>query len=221
MPTRSDWPSRTATRLRRASRAGTVPHPATGRPSMDDNVTQLLVDYQEGEDGAAEQLWAAVYDELRQLARHRMKRERQGHTLGTTALVHECYLKLIDQTQVEWESRLHFYAMASRIMRNILVDYARRRTAQKRGGGAPHVDLEKVQLSDQHETAHLFIALDEALAQLSAMDERLAKVVEYRFFGGMTEKEIAQLLDLSPRTIRRDWRKAKGWLARALSEPKA
>lgn len=185
---------------------------------MDENVTQLLVDYQHGDGGAKDRLWAAVYDELRQLAHHRMRRERKGHTLGTTALVHECYLKLIDQTQVEWESRLHFYAMASRIMRNILVDYARRRTAQKRGGGAPHVQLDKIQLSDSEETAQLFIALDDALAQLAKMDERLAKVVEYRFFGGMTEKEIAELLDLSPRTVRRDWRKAKGWLARAMDE---
>ena len=196
----------------------TPPLPPVDLVAMDENITQLLVEYQDGNDEAEDRLWSAVYDELRQLAHHRMRRERQGHTLGTTELVHECYLKLIDQTQVEWESRLHFYAMASRIMRNILVDYARRRTAQKRGGGAPHVNLEKVQLSDSQETAQLFIALDEALSQLAQMDERLAKVVEYRFFGGMKEKEIAELLDLSPRTVRRDWRKAKGWLARALDE---
>ena len=183
---------------------------------MSDDVTQLLVKYQNGSTQAEERLWDAVYDELRKLARHRMRRERKDHTLGTTALVHECYLKLVDQTQVEWESRLHFYAMASRIMRNILVDYARRRTAQKRGGGAPHVNLEKVQISDSEETAHLFIALDTALSELAEMDERMAQVVEYRFFGGMTEKEIAELLDVSARTVRRDWRKAKGWLARAL-----
>jgi RNA polymerase sigma factor (TIGR02999 family) len=185
---------------------------------MDDDVTQLLVQYQSGDSKAEDRLWDAVYDELRTLARHRMRGERKDHTLGTTALVHECYLKLVDQTQVEWDSRLHFYAMASRIMRNILVDYARRRTAQKRGGGAPHVDLEKVQLSDSQETANLFIALDTALSELASMDERMAKVVEYRFFGGMTEKEIAELLDVSARTVRRDWRKAKGWLARALDE---
>lgn len=194
-----------------------VPAPVSV-PPMDDDVTQLLVQYQSGDSKAEDRLWDAVYDELRTLARHRMRGERKDHTLGTTALVHECYLKLVDQTQVEWDSRLHFYAMASRIMRNILVDYARRRTAQKRGGGAPHVDLEKVQLSDSQETANLFIALDTALSELASMDERMAKVVEYRFFGGMTEKEIAELLDVSARTVRRDWRKAKGWLARALDE---
>ena len=188
---------------------------------MDENVTQLLRQYQQGQAQAEDRLWDAVYDELRTLARHRMRRERRDHTLSTTALVHECYLKLIDQTQVEWESRLHFYAMASRIMRNILVDYARRRTAQKRGGGAPHFNLENVQLSSSEETAHLFIALDTALTQLAKMDERMAQVVEYRFFGGMTEKEIAALLDVSARTVRRDWRKAKGWLARALDDEDA
>lgn len=181
------------------------------------DVTQLLVDFQEGDDAAAHQLWAEVYDELRRIAHHRLRREREGHTLSTTALVHEAYLKLIDQAQVEWENRLHFFAMSSRIMRNILIDYARRRNAQKRGGGRPHLRLDDAAISADM-SARVFLALDEALKQLTKIDERLGQVVEYRFFGGMQEKEIADLLGVSKRTVRRDWRKAKAWLARALAE---
>lgn len=182
------------------------------------NVTQLLHEFQEGNQAAADRLWSEVYDELRKVAHRKLKDERSDHTLDTTALVHECYLKLIDQTQVQWQSRLHFFAMAARVMRNILIDYARRRSAQKRGGDASHVDLEKVRVGGERRSADLFIALDEALDELEELDERLVRVVECRFFGGMKEKEIAELMDLSPRTIRRDWRKAKGWLARALEE---
>lgn len=181
-------------------------------------VTQLLKQFQDGNQEAAEKLWMEVYDELRDIAHHKLARERGDHTLNTTALVHECYLKLVDHNHAQWQSRLHFFAMASRVMRNILIDYARRRTAQKRGGGAPHVALTDAQVSTEPMTADLFLALDQALNRLEELDERLARVVEYRFFGGMKEKEIAELMDLSPRTIRRDWRKAKGWLARALDE---
>lgn len=182
------------------------------------NVTQLLQKFQNGNQKAAEQLWSEVYDELRHIAHHKLASERDDHTLSTTELVHECYLKLVDQTQVHWTSRLHFFAMASRVMRNILIDYARRRTAQKRGGGAPHLSLADVNVASEQMTADLFLALDSALDQLEELDERLVRVVECRFFGGMKEKEIAELMDLSPRTIRRDWRKAKGWLARALND---
>lgn len=184
----------------------------------DATVTQLLQEFQAGNQAAAERLWSEVYDTLRGVARRKLKDERGDHTLNTTALVHECYLKLVDQTQVQWQSRLHFFAMASRVMRNILIDYARRRTAQKRGGEAPHVPLEDVSVGGEQRSAELFLALDEALDKLEELDERLARVVEYRFFGSMQEKEIAELMDLSPRTIRRDWRKAKGWLSRALEE---
>lgn len=184
------------------------------------DVTQLLIEYQEGNTEAADQLWAEVYDALRAVARNKLRKERSDHTMTTTALVHEAYLKIIDQTRIEWEDRLHFFAMASRIMRNILIDYARRRKAQKRGGGAPHVSLDDAIISDDA-SADVFLALDEALTQLATFDERQAKVVEYRFFGGMQEKEIAEVLDIAPRTVRRDWRKAKGWLARALKEDHA
>ncbi len=181
------------------------------------NVTQLLVEFQEGNPEAADQLWAEVYDELRRIARYKLRHERQSHTMSTTALVHEAYLKLVDQSQVEWEDRLHFFAMSSRIMRNILIDYARRRSAQKRGGDRPHVQLDDAIISAE-KSAHVFLALDEALKRLTELDERLGRVVEYRFFGGMQEKEIAELLGVSKRTVRRDWRKAKGWLSRALNE---
>jgi RNA polymerase sigma factor (TIGR02999 family) len=182
------------------------------------DVTTLLDRFQNGDRTAGDRLWEEVYQELRQVAHRRLLGERSGHTLGTTALVHECYLRLIDQTQIEWQSRLHFFAMASRVMRNILVDYARRKKAQKRGGDAPHLNLEDVRIAGTNGSADLFLALDQALDQLDRVDERLARVVEYRFFGGMQEKEIAELLDVSPRTVRRDWRKAKLWLARALQE---
>ncbi len=182
------------------------------------NVTTLLDRYQNGDRAAGDRLWDQVYTDLRRVAHRRLLGERSGHTLGTTALVHECYLRLVDQSEVEWQSRLHFFAMASRVMRNILVDYARRKKAQKRGGDAPHLNLEDIRVAGSTGSADLFIALDQALEQLEKTDERLARVVECRFFGGMQEKEIADLLGVSPRTIRRDWRKAKLWLARALQE---
>ena len=181
------------------------------------DVTQLLVEFQDGDPQAADLLWSQVYDELRRMAHHKLRHERQGHTMSTTALVHEAYLKLVDQTRVQWEDRIHFFAMSSRIMRNILIDYARRRNAQKRGGDAPHIRLDDAVVSAET-SAQVFLALDDALKRLANVDERLGRVVEYRFFGGMQEKEIADLLGVSQRTVRRDWRKAKGWLARALAE---
>ena len=181
------------------------------------DVTRLLVEFQEGNEAAADRLWAEVYDELHRIAHHRLRHERNGHTMNTTALVHEAYLKLINHSEVEWEDRLHFFAMSSRIMRNILIDYARRRSAQKRGGDSPHINLDDAIISADM-SAEVFLALDEALKQLTQLDERLGQVVEYRFFGGLQEKEIAELLGVSKRTVRRDWRKAKAWLGRALAD---
>lgn len=183
-------------------------------------ITQLLINVRNGDTRAADRLWTEVYDELRLVARSKLRGERAGHTLSTTALVHEAYLRLVDQTQIEWEDRLHFFAMASRVMRNILIDYARRRKAEKRGGDAPHLQLEEVDVAG-HSSVDMFLALNRALNQLASVDERLAQIVEYRFFGGLKEAEIAQLLDVSPRTVRRDWRKARGWLAHALAEDDA
>jgi len=181
------------------------------------DVTQLLQARRAGDGEASERLWAQVYDELRQMAHRRLQRERDGHPLSTTDLVHECYLELVDQTRTGWQDRLHFFATAAQVMRHLLVDHARRRDAQKRGGDAPHLDLEEATVSAEA-SADLFLALDEALRRLSERDERLGRVVECRFFGGMKEQEIAALLDLSKRTVRRDWRKAKGWLARAMPD---
>lgn len=184
---------------------------------MPEDVTQLLYDMQEGSEEAADRLWSEVYDELSRMAHHKLQRERAGHTLNTQALVHEAFLELVDQTRAGWESRLHFFATAARVMRHILIDYARRHKAEKRGGGAPHVPLEEAGVSTDA-SVDVFLALDKALSDLSRKDERLGKVVEYRFFGGMQEKEIAELLGLSPRTVRRDWRKAKAWLTHVLPE---
>ncbi len=182
-----------------------------------DDVTALLLDLRNGDAESAHVFWSRVYDELRRIAHRQLQKERAGHTLSTTALVHEAYLRLIDQTHIVWEDRLHFYAAASRVMRHILIDYARRKNAQKRGAEAVHLRLEEVVVSAES-SARVFLALDRALDRLSETDERLGRVVEYRFFGGMKEREIAELLGLSTRTVRRDWRKAKGWLTLALTE---
>ena len=181
------------------------------------DVTQLLQARRAGDDEASERLWAEVYDRLRRMAHRQLQHERPGHTLSTTDLVHECYLKIIDQTRTGYQDRLHFFATAAQVMRRLLVDHARQRQAQKRGGDAPHLALDEAFVSADA-SAELFLALDEALTQLSERDERLGRVVECRFFGGMKEKEIAALLDLSKRTVRRDWRKAKAWLSRALPD---
>jgi RNA polymerase sigma factor (TIGR02999 family) len=167
--------------------------------------------------GSEERLGQTVYDELRKMARGQLRGRRADPSLTTTALVHECYLRLIDQTQVDYETRTHFFATAAQAMRHLLVDRARRRTAQKRGSDAPHLGLDDATLAIDA-TPSLFLELDRALTQLAERDERLARIVECRFFGGMQHAEVAALLDVSTRTVRRDWRKAKAWLTRALPD---
>jgi RNA polymerase sigma factor (TIGR02999 family) len=162
-----------------------------------------------------------VYDELRAIAHGQLRRERPDHTLGTTALVHEAYLKLIDQRQADWQDRTHFFSIAARAMRRILIDYARRHVAAKRGGGMRKVALEEAFQLAAGERADELLAIDDALERLAALDARQAKVVEYRFFGGMTEDETAQVLGITSRTVRRDWIKAKGWLQRELDRDAA
>lgn len=184
---------------------------------MSSNVTQLLVELRQGKRRAADQLWTEVYEELHQIAHRQLRRRRPGQTLGATDLVHEAYLKLIDQQRVEWQDRLHFFAVAATAMRHILIDYARRQQRLKRGGDKQRVTLDEM-LIPTGERADIFLALDEAIRQLSEHDERMGKIVEYRFFAGLREKEIAELFDVSPRTIRRDWRKARAWLTHALQE---
>ena len=185
-----------------------------------ENITSLLVEAGRGDEEARHALWQSVYEDLRQIAHRELYRRRPGQTLQTTALVNEAYLKLVDQTPAGWENRLHFFAVAARAMRHILIDYARQRHRQKRGGGQAHVALDEAVVV-AHERAETFLALDKALTHLATLNERWAQIVEYRFFGGMTEAEMAQLFGVSERTVRRDWRKAKAWLATALAEPDA
>lgn len=183
-------------------------------------VTQLLLAWSQGEQTALDQLTPLVYDELRRVARRYMARESAGQTLQTTALVHEAYLRLIDVRSVEWQSRAHFFAIAAQLMRQILVDFARRHRQLKRGGQAQRVSLEEALIVSRERSPDL-VALDEALTELARLDPRQARVVELRFFGGLTEEEVAEVLKISPRTVRGDWGMAKVWLLRELSRDKS
>ena len=180
-------------------------------------VTQILHDWSDGDQQAPERLMPLVYDEMRRLARSFLARERGGHTLQPTALVNEAYLRLVDQTRVNWQNRAHFYSIASSMMRRVLIDHARAHATEKRGGTAIHLSLEDVQVPLEQRAAS-FVALDEALKKLEQMDERKCKVVEMRFFGGLSDEEIAQVLGVTTRTVLRDWKKARLWLYRELSQ---
>ena len=182
-------------------------------------ITQLLLAWSEGDSEALDRLTPLVYSELRRLARSYMRKERAGHTLQTTALIHEAYLRLIDAGQVEWRNRAHFFGVAARAMRQILVAMARDRGRQKRGGGARQVSLDEAMIIDEGLDEDL-VALDEALGALGQFDARKAQVVEMRFFGGLTEEEIAETLGVSTETVRRDWRLARSWLRLKLSGEK-
>lgn len=185
-----------------------------GECSVD--ITRLLKAWGSGDEAALPALAERVYPELRVMARRYMKDERQADTLQTTALVHEVYLRLVDVTKVEWQERAQFFAMAAQMMRRILVDAARARGADKRGGGAPKVNLDETALLSS-EPERCILALDEALTAFSLVAPRQARVVELRYFGGLTEEEIVSALKISPRTVRRDWDLAKAWLLRELS----
>jgi RNA polymerase sigma factor (TIGR02999 family) len=182
------------------------------------DITELLLRWNRGDTAALEQLTPVVYDELRLLARAALRRERPDHTLSATALVHEAYLKLVDQHRAAWENRAHFFGAASKIMRRILVDHARARAAGKRGGAAVRAPLEMEQLGILDHAAEL-LELDEALERLAEFDARKARVVEMRFFGGMTFPEIAAALSVSLATVERDWKMARAWLLQAISPP--
>jgi len=183
-------------------------------PSLDE-VTQLLLDWSNGNEAALERLTPLVYEELHRLAHRHMRRERPGHTLQTSALVNEAYVRLIDQQSVHWQNRAQFYSIASRLMRRILVDHARAHNRRKRGGGALQVSLDEAAVVSQERAAEL-IALDEALSSLAAIDQRKTQVVELRFFGGMSVEETAEVLKVSAVTVMRDWSTAKAWLKRAI-----
>jgi RNA polymerase sigma factor (TIGR02999 family) len=181
------------------------------------SATNLLLRAGAGEPGAVDGMFPLIYDELRRIAHQHLTRESTGRTLSTTELVHESYLKLIDQTRVEWKGRAHFLGVAATAMRRILVDRARGRRRLKRGGLYAPVPLENIDLSAD-ERADLVVALDEALNRLRELDARQARVVECRFFGGMSEEETAEVLGVGLRTARRDWAKARSWLYTELYE---
>lgn len=181
-----------------------------------DRVTRLLRQGARGDEDALDRLFPLVYEDLQRVAHRRLRAERPGHTLNTTALVHEAYVRLVDRTRVEWNDRAHFFAVASRVMRHVLVDYARRKQAQKRGGGAVRVPLQEEMASVEPAFDDL-LDLDDALSDLAERHERMGDVVECRFFGGMTVEETAEALSVSVRTVERDWTRAKAYLHRALT----
>lgn len=181
-------------------------------------ITRLLNDAGSGQGDAVERLYPLVYDELRRLAQSQLAGERAGHTLQATALVHEAYLRLVDQTRVEWKNRSHFFAIAAQAIRRILVDYARRRGRKKRGSGAVHVPLDDLMNIPDGGPSTDLVALDDALERLAVENGERARVVEMRFFAGLTAGETAHVLGVSTRTVERHWQFARAWLFRALSE---
>jgi RNA polymerase sigma factor (TIGR02999 family) len=185
-----------------------------------DRITALLVECRGGSRDALDRLFALIYDDLRRVAHRQLARERPDHTLVTTALVHEAYIRMVDITRVEWRDRVHFLSMAARAMRRILIDHARQRNALRRGGGERALTLDEA-LAAADMPPDMLIALDEALERLGALNPRLVRVVECRFFGGMTEDETAEVVGVTERTVRSDWVKARGWLRRALESEEA
>ena len=195
-------------------RKATRPEHNEAGTSSSREVSELLQAWTNGDRGVLDRLTPIVYDELHRLARHYMKGERSGHSLQTTALVNEAYMRLVDYKGMQWQNRAHFFAVSAQVMRRILVDHARRRNL-KRGGGVPHVSLEDTAIVGGDRAADL-IAIDDAMNELAKLDTRKAEVVEMRFFGGLSVEETAEVLKVSPVTVMRDWRTAKAWLYREL-----
>lgn len=181
------------------------------------DVTRMLLDWSRGDARAAEQLFPLVYDELHRLAARQMRRERADHTLQATALVNEAYLRLVDQKRVHWQNRAHFFGVAAQLMRRILIKHAERRHAAKRGAGQEELPLDETLIITDERAADL-LALDRALNDLALLDERQSRVVELRFFGGLSVEEIGVVLGVSPATVKREWRVAKAWLYGAISQ---
>lgn len=203
----------------RARRAGCrftgVPARWNNMSDSKEAVTRALVGASAGDPDASAELWELTYEELRRIAARYLMRERPDHTLSATALVHEAYVRLVDQTRIQWQDRAHFFAVASNVCRRILVDYARRRGAEKRGGARAKVTLDDNSAVVDAQSDEM-LALDEALDRLSELNERLGKVVVMRYYGGLSEEETAEALGVTARTVRRDWVKAKGYLYDAL-----
>ena len=178
-------------------------------------VTQALVDASQGNKDAAALLWELTYEEMRRIAYRQLQSERSDHTLSGTDLVHEAFIRLVDQEKIVWRDRAHLFGVAAQACRRVLIDHARKRNAKKRGGKQVRITVDRAGLQAETPSEDI-LALDEALQRLNGMDERLAKVVELRYFGGLAEKEVADVLELSVRTVRRDWVKARAWLHREL-----
>ncbi len=191
--------------------------PVTLMPSQP-AITQLLHDIRDGHRDGVQDLMPLVYDELREIAHRRLSRRSTGDTLNTTALVHEAYLKMVDQTNANWQDRAHFFAAASRAMRFIVIDYVRRHMAAKRGGGQANLPLHDLQVAGDQKAEEL-LHLNEALKRLEKVSSRLGQLIEYKFFGGLTFQEIGEVMNISERTAKRDWARARLWLFREMKEP--
>ena len=189
------------------------PHDARLMAPASEGITQLLINWRDGDKAALDQLMPLVYEELRRLARGFMGRERNNHTLQTSALIHEAFLKLVDQDETNWQNRAHFFAVSAQIMRHILIDHARSYGYEKRGAGAQRLGLDDVKVFSEGRAGEL-VALDDALTKLAAIDPRKSRLVELRFFGGLNIEETAEVMNLSPTTVQREWRAAKAWLQR-------
>jgi RNA polymerase sigma factor (TIGR02999 family) len=185
-----------------------------------DDLTGLLLEWRHGDKAALETLTPLVYDELRRIAHRYVRREREGHTLQTTALVNEAFVRLAGADKIAWQNRTHFFAVTAQVMRHILIDHARRRHYTKHGGQVRQVALEDAAAMSRQRAAEL-VMLDEALAELAKLDPRKSRVVELRYFGGLSLEETAEVLEVSPMTVRRDWRAAKAWLYRRMRDPSA
>ena len=185
-------------------------------PAPQQNVTQLLIEWGNGNKEVLDELLPIVYDELHRQAARYLRRERVGHTLQTTALINEAYLRLVDQRNVRWQNRAHFFGIASQLMRRILVDHARTKRRAKRGGSDVRVSLAVATLETKQRDLDV-IALDQALEKLASIDEKQARIVELRFFSGLTVEETAEVLSISPATVKREWSMAKAWLHREIS----
>jgi RNA polymerase sigma factor (TIGR02999 family) len=184
--------------------------------ARNEDITHILRELREGQTGAADDLLPLVYDELRAIAHRRLSPGARELTLDTTALVHEAYVRLFDRSRLDWKDRRHFYSVAAIAMRQIIVDHARTRRAMKRGGRLQRVDLDSTNLAVDEQSEEI-LALNEALSRLAQLDERLARIVELRFFGGLSVEEVAKVMDMSERTVKRDWRKARAILFQAIT----
>ena len=180
-------------------------------------LTQLLVDWSNGDRAALDKLMPLIDEELRRLAHRYMRHERAGHTLQTTALVNEAFLRLVNRKNLQWQNRAHFFGIAAQLMRTILVDHARSHASAKRGGGAHKLELDEAMVVSQQKASEV-IALDDALKQLALLDPQQSRIVELRFFGGLTVEEAAEVLQISPATIKREWSTAKAWLYHELAK---